>query len=113
MSRKIDVPQHLIDPAQIRAARALLDISQTDLALAAEVGIATIKRLEGAVDVMRVTAGVLLRVQVALEHAGVEFIFEDDAKGSGVRLKSRTHSIRGSSQVAVAREKAKRRKPRA
>jgi transcriptional regulator with XRE-family HTH domain len=81
------VSHRLIDPAQIRAARALLDISQTDLALASEVGIATIKRLEGAPDVLRVTAGVLLRVQTALERAGVEFIFEDEMKGSGVRLK--------------------------
>lgn len=106
------MPHHLIDPAQIRAARALLDISQTDLALAAEVGIATIKRLEGAGDVLRVTAGVLLRVQLALEHAGVEFIFEDDTKGSGVRLKSRARPGPGESHAMVARGKAKRRKPR-
>lgn len=81
--------QQLINPSQIRAARALLDLSQTDLAELSGVGIATIKRLEGAPDVLRITAGVLLRVQMALEEAGVEFIFADETKGSGVRRRLR------------------------
>ena len=45
----------MIDPPQICAVRSLLTISRSDLALISEVGIATIKRLEGAADVLRIT----------------------------------------------------------
>jgi len=79
------VVQHLICPAQIRAARALLNINQAELAVASRIGIATIKRLELAEDVTRVTAGVLLSVQTALEEAGISFIFDDGVSGIGVR----------------------------
>lgn len=75
----------VIDPGQIRAARALLDISQGQLAQLAGVGIATIKRIEGAADVLHVTAGILLRIQTALEAQGIAFVPEDQSGGSGVR----------------------------
>ena len=76
----------MIDAAQIRAARALLNISQADLAKIASVHVATIRRLEGATGI-RGAAETLWKMQQALEHAGIEFIPEEDGKGAGVRLK--------------------------
>jgi predicted transcriptional regulator len=76
----------MIDPAQIRGARALLNIGQTDLAEMASVHVATIRRLEAATGV-RGAAETLLKIQRALEQAGIEFIPEEVGRGSGVRLR--------------------------
>ena len=75
----------MIDAAQIRGARALLNISQTDLAEIAELHVATIRRLEAATGV-RGAAETLFKVQKALEKAGIEFIPARAGKGPGVRL---------------------------
>jgi transcriptional regulator with XRE-family HTH domain len=76
----------MIDAAQIRAARALLDISQAELSKVASVSATSIKRVEAASEV-RGAAETLWKLQTALEKAGVEFIPADESKGSGVRLK--------------------------
>jgi len=76
----------MIEAAQIRAARALLNISQADLANIASVHVATIRRLEAATGV-RGAAETLWKMQQALEHAGIEFIPEEAGSGAGVRLK--------------------------
>ena len=76
----------MIDAAQIRAARALLDISQTDLSKFASVSVATIKRVEAATGV-RGAAESLWKIESALERLGVEFIPGDRQRGSGVRLR--------------------------
>ena len=55
----------------IRAARGLLGINQTDLARRAKVGVATVKRVEGSDESLRVTVETLLRLQRALETAGI------------------------------------------
>jgi transcriptional regulator with XRE-family HTH domain len=78
----------MINAAQIRAARALLDISQAQLSKLASVSATTIKRLEAASEV-RGAADTLWKIQRTLEAAGVEFIAEDDTKGPGVRLKDK------------------------
>jgi transcriptional regulator with XRE-family HTH domain len=78
----------MIDAAQIRAARALLNVNQTKLSEWAQVSVATIKRIEAA-PAVRGAADTLWKIQKALEAAGVEFIPEDDHKGPGVRLKRR------------------------
>lgn len=73
----------MITPRQIRAARALLDWSQQELADKAIVSLNAITRLErGVVDPRMST---LDAVQKALTKAGVEFISAAD-KGEGVRL---------------------------
>jgi transcriptional regulator with XRE-family HTH domain len=77
----------VIHPSQIRAARGLLDISQIDLARRSKVGIATIKRIENSTEALRVTVQVLLRIQRALESAGIVFIDQDGERGPGVRLR--------------------------
>jgi transcriptional regulator with XRE-family HTH domain len=76
----------MIDAAQIRAARALLNQSQTELAKMACVHVATIRRLEASPGV-RGAADTLWKIQQALEAAGVEFIAEEAGRGVGVRLK--------------------------
>ena len=76
----------MINAAQIRAARALLDVSQAELSKLASVSATTIKRLEAASDI-RGAAETLWKLETALENAGVEFIPEDKHKGPGVRLR--------------------------
>lgn len=77
----------MIFSAEIRAGRALLGWSQTNLAEAASVGVATVRRLEAARSEIRGSAETIWKIQKALEAAGVEFIPEDETKGPGVRLK--------------------------
>lgn len=72
---------------QIKAARALLDWSQTDLANAASVGIATITRMEVGEGLVGGTASSVWKIQKALESAGIDFISADETGGPGVRLK--------------------------
>jgi transcriptional regulator with XRE-family HTH domain len=83
-------PTSMIEAAQIRAARALLNISQADLAKIASVHVATIRRLEAATGV-RGAAETLWKMQQALEHAGIEFIPEEAGRGPGVRLRQPQH----------------------
>ncbi len=81
----------MIDAAQVRAARGLLNISQADLAKIASVHVATIRRLEAATGV-RGAADTLWKMQQALEAAGVEFIPEEAGRGPGVRLRKAQQS---------------------
>src|SRR6185437_9527257 len=81
----------MIDAAQIRAARALLNIGQTDLARIASVHVATIRRLEAATEV-RGAAETVWKIQKALEAAGVEFIPEEAGRGAGVRFRQAKQS---------------------
>jgi predicted transcriptional regulator len=74
----------MLTPAQCRAARGLIDWSQSDLAQHAGVGIVTIRQLEA--DVHAPRRSTLDVVRRALEAAGVEFIAENGG-GPGVRLR--------------------------
>lgn len=60
----------MITPAQCRAARALLDWSQQDLAKAAHLGLSTIRDFEKGRRVP--TYNNLQGIRIALEQAGVE-----------------------------------------
>ncbi len=75
----------MITPRQIRAARALLDWSQQQLADKAIVSLNAVARLEKGIVDSR--ASTLLAIQKALVKAGIEFL-DADQKGEGVRLKS-------------------------
>jgi hypothetical protein len=75
-----------ITSAQIRAARALLRWSAEDLARAAVLGVATVRRAELAEGETPMTAANNLAVRRALETAGVEFI-DRNGGGEGVRFK--------------------------
>jgi len=74
---------------QIRAARGLLRWSAEDLAREAVLGLATIRRAEGAENETSMTLANDLAVRRALESAGVEFIDENGGGGPGVRLAKR------------------------
>jgi transcriptional regulator with XRE-family HTH domain len=76
----------MLEPRQIRAARALLGWRQGDLSEAAGVGIATIQRIEKSDYAERGHVSTLKRIESALENAGIIFIDEDDAAGVGLRL---------------------------
>ena len=71
-----------VNRAQIRAARALLNWSQPDLANAADVALTTIKKFEsGERKPIRVIKAAIVR---ALEKQGVQFQY--DGKQAGVSI---------------------------
>ena len=70
--------------AQIRAARALLGWSQDKLAGTAGVGLATLQRIEQNEGVVKGNFSTVLKIQNALEQAGIHFT--DEAGEIGVRL---------------------------
>jgi len=76
-------------PEQCRAARALLDLSQQELAESASVGLSTIRSFESGERTP--IANNLKSIQGALEKAGVEFIPENGG-GAGVRLANRART---------------------
>ena len=78
----------MIYPEQMRAARALLGINQSELAALAGVGVATVKRIEVGSGKIRGAAQTNWKIQTALEKAGVSFIDAVENAGVGVRLKA-------------------------
>jgi predicted transcriptional regulator len=72
----------------VKAARALLDWSQEQLAEAAEISSPTIKRLEAQEGPMGGRAATGSKIRAALESAGIEFVAENGG-GVGVRLRRR------------------------
>ena len=77
--------KRLITSDQIRAARALLRWTADDLANAANIGIATVRRFESSDGVPSGQVRILGALKLALESAGVEFIGTPE-EGPGVRL---------------------------
>ena len=78
----------MLTAPQIRAARALLDWSQKQLAEKAKLSVPTIKRMEGAMGPEHSTMGNVDAVQRACEIAGVIFLEPTSRKeGPGVRLR--------------------------
>ena len=75
----------MFSPSQIRAARALVGWSQTDVASAAGLSVPTVKRAE-ADGGIRVSEDGVIAIANALKKAGVEFIAENGG-GPGVRLR--------------------------
>jgi transcriptional regulator with XRE-family HTH domain len=76
----------MLEPAQIRAARALLGWRQEDLSKAAGVGTATIQRIEKSQQPITGYVSTLVRIQAAFEQAGILFTDEDETGGFGVRM---------------------------
>jgi transcriptional regulator with XRE-family HTH domain len=75
----------MIEAAQVRAARALVDWSQSKLAEAAGVPLSIVERVEaGAPD--HIANEVVDKMRAALEAAGVAFIAKNGG-GAGVRLR--------------------------
>jgi DNA-binding transcriptional regulator YiaG len=69
-------------PGQCRAARAFLQISQPELAKAANVGVSTVRDFEiGKREPIPATLGAM---KAALEARGVRFVDRDDSGALGV-----------------------------
>ena len=76
----------VISPSQCKAARALLDLTQPELAELADLGLSTVVDFERARR--QVSQAAVGSLQEALENAGIQFIAENGG-GPGVRLKKR------------------------
>jgi transcriptional regulator with XRE-family HTH domain len=80
----------MITATQLRAARALLDIDQRDLAELSSLSVPTIQRMEASDGVIRGNVDSLMKLVSALENAGIELInpgVASSAGGRGVRLR--------------------------
>lgn len=78
----------MVTPAQLRAARSLLGLSQEQVAIAAGVSAPTVRRAEGSAAISA-SERAIAAIRAALEAAGVEFIPENGG-GPGVRLRKGT-----------------------
>ena len=76
----------MLQVAQIRAARALLGWRQEDIAEAAKISVATIRRIESQEELLTGNVSTLLKIQAAFEQAGIQFIDEDETGGFGLRM---------------------------
>lgn len=76
--------EKMTTPEQLRAARAILGLSQADIAEMTGKTTKTVRRAETAVGAVALETVEAMRA--ALEAAGVEFIAENGG-GAGVRLK--------------------------
>jgi transcriptional regulator with XRE-family HTH domain len=78
----------LITTRQVKAARALLGWSQSDLAHRSGVSEPTIARLESTEGELGGREGTAEKIQKSIEAAGIQFI-EENGGGLGVRLRKR------------------------
>ncbi|WP_428032799.1 helix-turn-helix domain-containing protein [Ancylobacter sp.] len=74
----------------MKAARALLGWSQTDLANASAISEPTIKRLESQDGELGGRVDTAAAIRAALEAAGIIFV-DENGEGPGVRLKKGIH----------------------
>jgi transcriptional regulator with XRE-family HTH domain len=78
---------------QIKAARALVGMEQSELSEKAAISIDTIRNMEAqGLEVVRFSADTLYRVKHALQTAGVSFVAEN-GEGAGVRLKGPSEEL--------------------
>ena len=81
----------MITASQLRAARALANVDQRQLAELAGLSLPTIQRMEASDGVVRGNVDSLMKLVAALEAAGIELIAENaisSAGGRGVRFKA-------------------------
>lgn len=78
-----------ISGRQLAAARSLAELSQADVAKAANVSIPTLKRMEGASGEVPGMTNNVAAVVRALEAAGIAFLADGEvAAGPGVSLRA-------------------------
>lgn len=89
-----DIVEHphasMITATQLKAARALLEIDQRELAGLSNLSVPTIQRMEASGGVIRGNVDSLMKLVHALERAGIELINEGAVSshgGRGVRLR--------------------------
>ena len=81
----------MMTSAQLKAARALLEIDQKMLSDLSGVSLTTIRRMEASSGTVRANVDTLVKVIEALNQQGVELINERAESldgGRGIRLKS-------------------------
>ncbi len=79
------MPDERMTPATCRAARSLINLSQTELAARAKVSVVTLRNYENEVTEAP-SHKTWLAIKRALEKAGVQFI-DENGGGPGVRLR--------------------------
>lgn len=77
----------MITAAQLRAARALAQIDQRELASKSGLSLPTIQRMEASDGVIRGNVDSLMKLISALDSTGILLIGTDESGGRGVRLK--------------------------
>lgn len=75
----------MLQSAQIRAARALLGWRQDQLAIASDVGLATIARIEQGEGTVQGHVSTIVKIQTTLEQAGIRFT-GDGLRHAGVEV---------------------------
>jgi predicted transcriptional regulator len=76
---------HVFTPAQLRAARGLLDWSQRDLAREAGLTLSQIKNIErGALDPR---ASMVAAIETAFRRTGIVLLEEGDTRGTGIGVR--------------------------
>src|SRR5258705_5097702 len=88
----------MITANQLRAARALLNIDQRQMADLADLSVPTIQRMEASDGVIRANVDSLMKLVSALENAGIELInpgVASPAGGRGVRLREHVTKSKG------------------
>jgi len=83
----------VVSVRQIKAGRALLSWSQSDLASQSGVSEPTIARLESVDGQLGGREATVQKIQAALEKGGIQFI-DENGGGSGVRLRKPTRQKR-------------------
>jgi transcriptional regulator with XRE-family HTH domain len=85
----------MITANQLRAARALLNVDQRQIAELADLSVPTIQRMEASEGVIRANVDSLMKLVSALENAGIELInpgAPSASGGRGVRLREHVAS---------------------
>jgi len=80
----------MITANQLRAARALLNIDQRQMAELSDLSVLTIQRMEASDGVVRGNVDSLMKLVSALDNAGIELINPGSSStsgGRGVRLR--------------------------
>lgn len=94
----------MITSLQMRAARALLNMDQRDLADLSGLSLPTIQRMEASCDIVRGNVDSLMKLIAALDSAGLELIGEgatSESGGRGVRLKAKSRQLAGGRRKGV------------
>ena len=84
--------------AQMRSARALLDIDQRKLADLSGLSLPTIQRMESSRGVVRGNVDSLMKLVAALDAASIELIAEGATSAGGAQLRRRDHGITAPAQ---------------
>src|SRR4051812_50147614 len=75
----------MITANQLKAARALLDVDQRELAELANLSVPTIQRMEASDGVIRGNVDSLMKLIAALDGSGIELIGDGAASATGGR----------------------------